>query len=152
MRILIPMKLHRLFPIALLFVAFACFSACEKNFEWPDAEQIAAPEMLKGAPWNLDAVVSWEMEDGVRSDKRFDLFGENTDNGICTFSFEEDICTMVDVEDENEEEVFYFADNTMVIGDEIYEITVMTENELELLVGEQEEDAEEGEVMRFSRN
>jgi len=137
--------------IAALLIGLS-FSACEKSFEWPDADEIETLEMLKGDPWDLDDVASWEMQDGNQTFTTYELFGEGTDNGICTFSFYDDYCIMVDVQDETSEPLTMFDNNQLVIGDEIYTIGVLTETRLELLVGEQEDDADEGEVMRFTRD
>lgn len=130
------------------------FTACETVECHLDEDQngIAPSELLTQSVWDLQWV-EFNLADENGALSWTEDFGEFTDNGICTFDFREDnTCTMIDDENEEENEYVVYEDGNMRIGDELYIVEKLTETVLDLVVvyGDDCEETEE-EHMHFER-
>ena len=123
------------------YFLFACFfalllSSCEEceEFEYEGSE-IAPYELLTDGVWDMEFIEFTEYEDGQPGNVWSEEFGFGTDNGICTFDFdEENTCLIVDVGSEESNTYVLYEDGNLMIGEQLYEIRTIDEETLELAV------------------
>lgn len=127
---------NTVFLLVCIF-ALSVFSSCEKIecFEDFDEESIDPSSQLLNGVWDLNMISYREFDEGQAGNSVTEPFGPGTENGECTFEFTNEFeCTMVDDENEESFRFSYLPKDRIRIGKDIYQVEVLNENALELVV------------------
>ena len=134
-------------------LGFSFFTACETvTCHELEGEEMTPSQMLTDGIWDLKWIETTDLED-EQATSWTEEYGLGTDNGICTFDFDEDnTCVMIDVESEEENEYVMYRDGNLTIGGDPYFVEELTDKVLELVTLEGENCDEFGEErMHFER-
>ncbi len=113
--------MNRYIIIPALLLAWILAGCDIERFPYPDADDVETPALLKGDSWTLDEVATWEIQDGARVYTEVEVYGEDTERGVHTYSFGDDKCTVITDRGSDSRALRVFDNNQMTIGSSTYE-------------------------------